>query len=388
MPEVETSPPLWPFPAEQEITEVLEWRTDVLTSRAGEQRIALRPRPREIVTFRHRLDAFGMARAAELARGGFAGDWRLPLRHLAVPPDAALAQGETEILLDTGVSDFRAGKEAAIAVDGGEAAPVVILSVQSDRLILTEPLDLRSPNQLVSAQRITIAPIRAGILTSAVEITRRRQRDGTVTASFLLCDAPDLAAPTLPSYLGRPVQTDPSLVRRPLTVSLRRAVEYVDNGFGPVVVEPMRDTFERGEAITLKAQGPAARWALRRWLWSLRGRQASFWLPTWGHELQLRSAMTAGSTLMRVAPVAKVDVYTGRPILLELPGALRLRTIIAAIADGEDHRLTLSSNLGEPVPLGTKVHFLTPVRADADRIEITHGAVASEVTMPVVEVVE
>jgi hypothetical protein len=98
--------------------------------------------------------------------------------------------------------------------------------------------------------------------------------------------------------------------------------------------------------------------------------------------------MTAGSTLMRVAPVAKVDVYTGRPILLELPGALRLRTIIAAIADGEDHRLTLSSNLGEPVPLGTKVHFLTPVRADADRIEITHGAVASEVTMPVVEVVE
>ena len=55
-------PPLWPFPATQEITEVLEWRNDILTSRAGEQRIALRPRPREIVTFRHRLDALGMAR--------------------------------------------------------------------------------------------------------------------------------------------------------------------------------------------------------------------------------------------------------------------------------------------------------------------------------------
>ena len=57
--------PLWPFPAAQEIMEVLEWRTDVLTSRAGEQRIALRPHPREIVTFRHRLDALGMARAAD-----------------------------------------------------------------------------------------------------------------------------------------------------------------------------------------------------------------------------------------------------------------------------------------------------------------------------------
>jgi hypothetical protein len=48
----------------------------------------------------------------------------------------------------------------------------------------------------------------------------------------------------------------------------------------------------------------------------------------------------------------------------------------------------MSSNLGEPVPIGTKVHFLTCVRADADRIEITHSAVASEVTIPIVEVLE
>ena len=96
--------------------------------------------------------------------------------------------------------------------------------------------------------------------------------------------------------------------------------------------------------------------------------------------------MTSGSVLMRVAPVASLDAYIGRRIMLEMPGALRFRTITAAIEDGEDHRLTLSSNLGEPVPLGTKVHFLTAVRADADRVEIQHGAVASEVTVPVVEV--
>jgi hypothetical protein len=32
------------------------------------------------------------------------------------------------------------------------------------------------------------------------------------------------------------------------------------------------------------------------------------------------------------------------------------------------------------------VHFLTAMRADADRVEIQHGAVASEVTLPVIEV--
>ncbi|PZQ97097.1 MAG: hypothetical protein DI533_16285 [Cereibacter sphaeroides] len=388
MPEPDGRPQLWPLPAAQEITEVLEWRTDVLQSRAGEQRIALRSRPREIVTFQHRRDALGMARAAELVRAGFAGEWLVPLWHMAVQPTADLVQGATEITVDTSVADFRIGDAVAIAVDGREASLAEIADVAADRLILVEQLGAQLPTPSVVALRVSIAPVRSGVLSAPVEISRRRQNDGLVTVTFLLRDAPELTAPVLPSYLGRPVQTDPSLTRSPITASLRRAVEYVDNGFGPVVVEPLRDLFERGEAINLKAQGAAERWALRCWLWALRGRQTSFWLPTWGRELQLRAAMTSGSTLMRVAPVAELAAYVGRAILLEMPSDFRFRTINAAVAEGADHRLTLSSSLGEPVGIGTKVHFLTLVRSDADRIEIRHGAVASEVNLPVVEVSE
>lgn len=381
-------PELWPFPAAQEITEVLEWRTDVLQSQAGEQRIALRSRPREIVTFQHRCDALGMARAAELLRAGFVGGWRVPLWHMAVQPTADVVQGATEIAVDTGVADFWAGEAVAIAVDGRDAAMAEIAGVEADRLILIEQMNAQLPEPTVAALRVSIAPVRAGVLSSPIEIARRRQNDGLVTATFLLRDAPGLSAPVMPTYLGRPVQTDPSLTRSPITASLRRAVEYVDNGFGPVVVEPLRDLFERGEAITLNAQGASERWALRRWLWALRGRQASFWLPTWGRELQLRATMSSGSTLMRVAPITDLAGYIGRAILLEMPSGFRFRTITAAVPDGADHRLTLSSSLGEPVASWTKVHFLTLVRSDADRIEIRHGAVASEVTLPVVEVPE
>jgi hypothetical protein len=388
MPEPEDRPPLWPFLAAQEITEVLEWRTDVLQSRAGEQRIALRPLPREIVTFQHRCDALGMTRATELVRAGFGREWWVPLWHMAVQPMADVPQGATEIAVDTTLVDFRAGDAVVLAVDGREASLAEIASVEADRLILVEPLATQLSMAIVAALRIAVAPVRSGILTAPVEIARRRQNDGMVTATFLLRDAPDLTAPLLPTYLGRTVQTDPSLTRSPITASLRRAVEYVDNGFGPVVVEPLRDLFERGEAITLRAQGATESWALRRWLWSLRGRQTGFWLPTWGRELQLRAAMTAGSTEMRVAPVAELAAFVGRAILLEMPSGFRFRTINAAVADGADHRLTLSSSLGEPVASNTKVHFLAPVRSEADRIEIRHGAVASEVTLPVVEVSE
>jgi len=388
MPESDGPPPLWPFPATQEITEVLEWRTDVLQSRAGEQRIALRSHPREILTLQHRCDALGMARAEELVRAGLAGEWLVPLWHMAVQPTADIAQGAIEIPVDTTVADFRVGDAVAIAVDGREASLVEIVSVGADRLNLAEPLGALLPAANLAPQRISIAPVRAASLSATVEIVRRRQNDGMVRATFVLSDAPNFTTPAMPSYLGRPVQTDPSLTRSPITVSLRRSVEYVDNGFGPVVLEPLRDQFERGETITLKAQGATKRWALRRWLWSLRGRQTSFWLPTWGRELQLRAAMTSGSTLMRAAPIADIAGYAGRAILLEMPSGLRFRTITAAVTEGADHRLTLSSNLGDPVAINTRVHFLTLVRSDADRIEIRHGAVASEVTLPVVEVSE
>jgi hypothetical protein len=386
--EPEDQPPLWPFPAAQEIIEVLEWRTDVLQARAGEQRIALRSRPREIVTFQHRCDALGMARAAELVRAGFVGEWRVPLWHMAVQATADVMQGATEIAVRTAVADFRAGEAVVLAVDGRAASLAEIADVEADRLILVEPLGAQLPGAIVVASRIAVAPVRSGILIAPVEIARRRQNDGLVTTTFLLRDAPDLTAPVMPIYLGRLVQTDPSLTRSPITVSLRRAVEYVDNGFGPVVVEPLRDLFERGEAITLKAQGADARHTLRRWLWSLRGRQTGFWLPTWGRELQLRAAMTSGSTQMRVVPVAELAVYVGRAILLEMPSGFRFRTINAAVADGAEHRLTLSSSLGEPVAVATAVHFLTLVRSDADRIEIKHGLVASEVTVPILKVAE
>ena len=381
-------PELWTFPAAEAVNEVLEWRTDVLQARTGEQRIALRSLPREIVTFRHRCDARTIARAVELVRAGFAEEWSVPLWHMAQQPMVDLVQGDLEIAIDTSVADFRAGGFAAIALDGGDGVLVAIDSIQADRLILVEPLILAVPATMVAARRITVAPVRAGVLASGVEIERRRQNDGTVSATFLLRDAAALMAPVLPSYLGYPVQTDPSLTRAPITASLRRAIEYVDNGFGPVVIEPLRDVFERGETITLKAQGPAERWALRRWLWSLRGRQASFWLPTWGRELQLQAAMTSGSAQMRVAPVAGLTACVGRKILLEMPSGSRFRTITAAVAEGPVHRLTISSNLGEPVVIGTKVHFLTLVRSDSDRVEIQHGTLASEITLPVVEVSE
>ena len=373
----------WSFPASSEAVEVLEWSTDVLQSAEGEQRIALRSVPREIVTFQHRLGALGMARAAELARASFAGVWQVPLWHIALQPLADLVPGATEILLNTALSDFRAGASLAIAIDGGDAVQVQVAAVELSRVVLSAPLVL--PGVVVSS-RVSVAPVRSAILTAAVEVSRQRQGDGVVSATWLLRDTGVVPPLAQTIYIGRPVLTAPSLLRSPLASSLRRTVEYVDNGLGPVAVEPVRDRFERLETITRRAQGAAERHSLRSWLWSLRGRQGTFWMPTWGRELQLRSAVTGGSVLMTVAPVAPLAGYPGRSIAIEQPTGLRFRSLIAAVQLGADHRLTISSNLGEPISAATGIHFMPLVRLDADRVEIQHRPTSCEVSLPVVEV--
>lgn len=381
---------LWPFAASGEIIEVLEWNTNVLTSRAGEQRIALRTLPREIVTLTHRVDALGLAEASELARAGFAARWLLPMWHMAQRPTVDLVQGSAEIHVPTGLAAFDtpsigAPAFAAIAVDGGAAVQVEIAAVEPDRLILPAPLAGELPSPVVKTNRAAIMPLRPAQIAAPIEATRRRQNDATITATFLLQSTTDLPAPELPIYQGAMVQTNPSLTRAPLSSTLKQTIEYIDNGFGPVTIEPLRDIFERGETITLKAKTPAERHDLRRWLFALRGRQSPFWLPTWGAELQLRTAMTASTTLMRIAPIADLSAYAGRHIMFETSAGLKFRKINSAVMDGANHRLTLSSSLGIPLPIGVKAHFLTMVRTDADRVEVRHRAEGCVVGMVVAD---
>ncbi len=172
-------PEIWPYPVRQPIKEVLEWRTDVLRSRAAEQRVALRPVPREIITYTHVLDAAGLARATELGRSGMTDSWLVPLWSMTSRPGVELLASDLVIPMDTSLGDYRGPGHAIVAMDGDEAVLVEIASVFPDRLELASPVGVTVPKALVT-------PARIGQLTAPVEISRRRQGLGIVTATFTL----------------------------------------------------------------------------------------------------------------------------------------------------------------------------------------------------------
>ena len=378
MPDHERVASTWPFPVRQPIREVLEWRTDVLQARDGEQRIALRPAPREIITYTHVLDAAGLARATELARIGLTAEWLVPLWSMTSRPGVDALDADMAISMDTSLGDFRAPGHAIVATDGDDAHLVEIAAVETDRLELASPIG-------VSLANVLVAPARRAILTAPIAIERRRQSLGTVTATFTLTDGADLGASPYPAYLGLDVLTDPSVLRQPLKESMSQTVEFVDNGFGPIVIEPIRSYLQRRSTITLVDTGADARWARRRWLQKLRGRQRAFWLPSWGRELVLQESLGPGDIAMAIAPIAELPAYIGRHVMIDLPAGAVFREITGASFDAFGHRLDIAPP-GVAVPVETQVHFLTKMRLDADRIELEHTATKTEMSAAMIEV--
>lgn len=368
---------LWSLAAQTPITEVLEWLTDVLPAEAAEQRIALRTTPRSTLTLSHLLDAPCLAEAAELGRAGPFDDWTLPLWQLARPATAPVDAADLTIFVDTTDGAFDGAAQAVIAGNGGRAHQVEIVAVLPDRLALAAAAG-------VSVVHAIVAPVGTAFLARPVEIERRRQGLGTITASFTLrLSVGSAAASPYPQHQGLDVLTDPAVLRQPLAETLGQTVEAIDNGFGPIVLEPVLSHVQRRSTITLIDRRP---WRLtrRRWLLSLRGRQRAFWVPTWGRELVLQAAVTSGATSIVVAPFADPSVWFGRHLMIDHSTGPVFREITAAAWDALGIRLSIAAP-GKSVALGTPVHLLVKVRSDADRIELTHGPNRTELAIPLIE---
>ncbi|WP_137703255.1 hypothetical protein [Marimonas lutisalis] len=367
---------LWPFPVRQPVTEVLEWNTDTLITEAAEQRIALRTVPRSILTVSHLLNAGDLARAAELARVGLVDTWTVPLWHLARLAVAPIDAAELTVFVDTSQATFAAPGQAVVAADGGEAYLVEVSAIFPDRLELAVPAGVNLTHPIV-------APVGTGVLTRPVEIDRRRQGLGTVTASFTLQDGTELVASSYPTHVGLDVLTDPAVLRQPLAESIAQSVEYIDNSFGPIVIEPVLTHVQRRSTITLVDRG-TARWSRRRWLHTMRGRQRAFWLPTWGRELVLQAPVTSSATSVIVAATAEPGVWIGRHVMFDITSGPVFREITNAIYDALGIRLTIAAP-GKSIPSTTPIHLLTRVRLDTDRIELEHFADRTEFAASLIE---
>ncbi|MCG6560753.1 VWA domain-containing protein [Ruegeria sp. 1NDH52C] len=217
---------LWPFAAHGPATEVLDWRTDVLQSDAGEQRLSLRDTPREVLTLSHRLDGPKLAEALALARRGMAGEWIVPLWHMADRSGSDITLGETSLTIAARHADYRAPGFAVAASNGGDAYLLTLAAVHPDGIDLTATAG-------VALTHPVIAPARRARLLAPLEIEHRHADLGYVTARFLLQESADLSG-LRGTALYIAIDTSTSMSGAKITAAMAAVRALVDELAGTV----------------------------------------------------------------------------------------------------------------------------------------------------------
>ncbi|CAO77827.1 structural phage protein [Pseudomonas virus Yua] len=356
-----------PYIFEAPAKEVLEWKTDVLTTNDGsEQRVRLRKKPRQSFNVTYPIPYQEMARAENLVYGWLTRRWAVALWSEAQQVGTLLA-GTTVINIDTTASDYRDGALIMIWESNRKSATADVGIVSAGTLTLNRPLAETFNNPW-------IVPVRLGRIVGNVSRATSGY-NGSLEMTYEFSDNIDLDPPAAPTqFLGYDVYFDEALKNgEALTDSLQARVDVVDYGTaaGASFYSPW--TYTRiGRPYKFLLQGLPDIWNFRKFLHRRAGRLRPFWVPTF--ENNMRVAQTGELT-------QSIEVYaddyrefapkrTHIGILLD-DGTWLLRTINAATASGTD---TAVIGLDAPININAdrirQISFLGLKRLDADRVEL------------------
>ncbi|WP_146148860.1 hypothetical protein [Pseudaminobacter soli (ex Li et al. 2025)] len=379
-------PELWGFHAMVPVTETLEWLTDVLGSRTGEQRIALRSAPRQTFSFSVRLSDAEYARARGFARRRAHTIVGVPVWAEAINLAVGVAASDSSIAMDTTSGDWRVDGGVVIweSPDKFVVTRIVLVAAGSLGLLAPVGVDLRKPK---------IIPLRSALVPEGFSVDRQATYSD-VGVKFLVTDNIDLAASyvsTYPKYQGLDVVTEAPVLVADVSDSIVRSMDLIDNGTGPVVVETLRNYVDFGQTVSFMESRPSGVWKRRKWLHSLRGKQKPFWLPTFNRDLSLAASATSGATTIQVKANGPVANLINRHVMFHLTDGTRLFRQIASatVIDPDTTEIIISSALGRAVAPKdiAMICFVSKVRLNADAVTISHQFTAdSVVNIPVMEV--
>lgn len=375
--------PVWTFVPTWNggILERLTWLTDVLSSQSGaEQRRAMRLSPRR--EFEGQFYLTGRERQAfdigTFMAGGV--DWYIPIWHEVVHLAGVLNAGALALPIPDTDREFRAGDYVLLRGKDSFAYEVVQLLSTND-----SDLKLISPTEQTWGIGTRVYPLRLGRLIEQPQVVKHTDTFMELHAGFRVMEHNDFPAnPTLDTYAGFPVLTKRPNETEDLTHQYVRLMAELDGALGKV-----NSTDLAGRGFTTQQY----RWALygrpanaefRRFLYAMRGRWKTFWLPTFMSDLVPTRSVSADTHLY----VQNVGRATYAPtddqdIRIEMTnGTLVYRKILSvAPVSADEEQLTLDSAVTLTPDTVKSISYLNLSRFDVDVIELQHETDADGLTI-------
>lgn len=436
---------LWVWIPKQEYTEVLEWNTEILNTRLGEQRLAYRDAPRQRFDFNFIKSPQQISKIKIAADNWGYREWAVPIWKESTSAINAVA-GNTAINFSTAYKDYRNGGLAVIWESEEKAEAMRVVTVR------TNGIDIY-PGLMNSYSNALIMPLRKAIMLDGINFSRGQTGEWTqFSTSFLVTDNINLTSlrmvtawevgiaivagqfyspgnnfiysvdktgtagtisqwPTTigntvkdsnnitytcvdygyPQYLGYDVLTDGNVIIGDMAERIYRPVVMIDNGQGPVVVESMQDYTNFSKTIGKFTKTLYELWMWRKWLHSRYGKQKAFWLPSWNQDLILTDTIYATDTQLKILPL-DLYIHGNFPFVFMLKlkdGSIFFRKAMSTenIIGGE--RITIDKSFGRTIMVSDikMCCFMDLVRFNSDQIELKHkNPYIMQNTIPVMRV--
>lgn len=364
---------------EAPLVESMAFLTDVIEAVDGkEQRIALRKNPRQGLEVTYLLDLTERQRFQNLLMEWQGNAFAVPVWHEELFTTAAASASATSVSVQSTANvDLRVGGMGVVFESPTKFDVIVISAVTSTTVSFTT-----TPLTFSYSAGASVVPVRVAFLVDAVRGGRAINNLERFEASFLVDDN-DTGALTADTtgwstYLGKVLLDDCNVLDSEIPFELSQRVTRVDSATGVVSQSSRWDKNKRVHQKGFGAHDRAEITKLKRLLLALRGRQKSFWIPTFIDDLTVVANLTSGSSTMDVENVGYVRFVQNREpkrtfkiTFTDGTSAVRVvqsSTLISATVE----RLTLDTTWGStktPAEV-RRVQFYELVRFDADELNL------------------
>lgn len=281
-------------------SEEMGFLTDIIPTSGGkEQRIALRKQPRETFRVKYELDGLERQQFQAIMFEWQHKNFGLPLHHLSVRTSAASLVGATQFQISgADDSDFRVGGLALVYTDYFTFDIVEISAITDTLLTITgTAVNAFAANTRVIPVRV--CRVKGNIKSNVTKFNAME----TFKVTYESIDndtgtpAADTAAWNSNTYNGKVLLDDCNIMSGvSIRTELMHNTTVLDNKTGIVTTNSAWDTNKRRSVKGFFCQSRAAVNDLKNFLRGIRGKQVSFYLPTFLPDLTVGDDLVISST--------------------------------------------------------------------------------------------
>lgn len=367
------------------LQEVLQWKTDVLPKKdASEQRIATRKNPRQLFNVNLFLTDVQRQVVQALLFGWQGMTVALPIKSETMLITTAITGGavDTAQVDSTDYLDLRIGGLAVVLKDDTTFDVLTVLSKTSTSVTFDQTI--------VQSYDVgdEVIPVRLTVIDESVRGQRHPVNLEQMKVKFK-CIENNTGAPTadtsaFSSYGGKVLLDDFNFIRGPMAETFEQKVFVTDSETGILSQNTSWDQHKRGHIKGFLTTSRQDLWNIRRLLYAIRGRQVSFYIPTFIEDMTPTQDLVSGNDKMTISWIGYSRFIQDREPkatfkITFTDGTSLVRVVQSSeVLSATEERLTLDTTWtsNKTVAEVQRIQFYELVRFDTDNITIEHSSVA------------